>query len=420
MNALKDLSLKYKLIASITLLVVLIFVFQIVYYPAHEKKLVLEEVDSKIQSLTDIVAMGVGIGLGTGNLPVIGNVFNLAKSDSTLDYIVVLNSERVKLAEFNPNERSLDYAELLDLDEPFREGGLLHFSKSADYEAEKYGYVILGLSLESINQSIASNRLTAVLIGLIVLAVGCFFAVIISNILAKPIVGVVDFADEISQGNLAVRQIDIDSRDEAGRLIASLNNMRDKLVNIITQIRTNTDQVVRAAGEISSTSTQMAAGAEEQSTQASEVATSVQQMTASILENSQNASHTAKIAEEATIKAKEGTAAMKTAREGMEEIVMGAGKTGEIVASLSSRADQIGEIIQVINDIADQTNLLALNAAIEAARAGEQGRGFAVVADEVRKLAERTTKATQEIAEKINAIQDDTVKASQSMTEANE
>ena len=94
------------------------------------------------------------------------------------------------------------------------------------------------------------------------------------------------------------------------------------------------------------------------------------------------------------------------------------GKAGEIVESLSSRADQIGDIIQVINDIADQTNLLALNAAIEAARAGEQGRGFAVVADEVRKLAERTTKATGEISETIEAIQSDTREASKSMEAA--
>ena len=103
----------------------------------------------------------------------------------------------------------------------------------------------------------------------------------------------------------------------------------------------------------------------------------------------------------------------------MEEIVLSTEKLREIIKTLTHRADQIGDIIQVIDKIADQTNLLALNAAVEAARAGEQGSGFAVVADEVRKLAERTTDATKQIAETIEAIQNDTKMASESMNEAN-
>jgi len=420
MKGIKDLSIKFKLVSSFSLILLLIFVFQIGYYPSHEKKLVLGEVNAKIRSLTDIVGMGVGIGLGTGNLPVIGNVFNLAKGDSTLDYIMVLNDEKTKIAEFNPNQRELAFSESVSFQVPYNDGEVIHYAKPIEYESKTFGYVALGLSLESVKKSISANRTVILLIGLLIFGIGVGLALIIGNILVKPIISIVKVADEISNGNLSIEDVEIRNNDEGGQLGISLNNMKARLVQIITQIRANTNQVVSTTNEISSTSNQLAAGAEEQTSQASEVAASVQEMTAAILQNSQNAIHTAEIAKVAKDKAHEGSKAMQETRQGMEEIVGSTDKTARVVASLSHRAEQIGEIVQVIDDIADQTNLLALNAAIEAARAGEQGRGFAVVADEVRKLAERTTKATGEIADTIKAIQLDTNEASQSMAEANE
>jgi len=263
----------------------------------------------------------------------------------------------------------------------------------------------------------ATYRLLLIIFGLVTLGCGVAATVIVKRSITVPLAESVRIADLLAKGELDV-QVDAARKDEVGKLLASMKNMVEKWRGVVSQIMATAAKLSSAATELSASAAQMSKGSATQAERTGVVSSSSEEMSQTVLDVARNAGSVSKSANDTAATAREGETVVNRAVKEVKEIAFTVSDSSRFVHSLGERSKQIGEIVGVINDIADQTNLLALNAAIEAARAGEQGRGFAVVADEVRKLAERTASSTSEIGTMIRGIQQEVDKAVDIMANA--
>jgi len=297
----------------------------------------------------------------------------------------------------------------------------LYLKAVNDFSGKPVGVLLIAMDRSYYVSAINTIRNSALLVSFITLFLGIAIAWWLGKNISKPIRNASVAMDNIAEGDGDLTQrLEEKGKDEISSLSVSFNHFAEKVRTMVSQVEGSTSQLAAAAEEMSSITQETTLGVQRQQAETEQVATAMNQMTATVQEVARHAAEAADAAKSANEEASSGNQIVDRVVSAINGLATEIDHASGVIGQLENDAENIGSVLDVIRGIAEQTNLLALNAAIEAARAGEQGRGFAVVADEVRTLASRTQQSTEEIQQMIEQLQAGSVKAVKVMQSSTE
>ena len=328
------------------------------------------------------------------------------------------DNKKITLLPDDELESAIQGAEVI-MQSEFTDTPYAVYGKSVtDFSGNPIGVMEIALDRSNYVAAISSARNITLLIGIIALALGLFVAIIIGRTIANPIKAAVGAMNDIAEGDGDLTQrLSANGKDEIAQMGLAFNHFAEKVRQMVLKVSGSTTQLAAAAEEMSMITSETNQGVQKQQSETEMVATAMNEMTATVQEVARHATEASEAAQSADAEAHDGKNVVQQTVSTINTLANEIEAATDVILKLESDSENIGTVLDVIRGIAEQTNLLALNAAIEAARAGEQGRGFAVVADEVRTLASRTQESTQEIQSMIESLQQgsrDAVKAMES------
>lgn len=419
-TAFRDLRIQNRLILAMLGFITLMTVFLWYYLPKKQLEHATGRLELEAKHLAVLLASGMATAMEFEDEAALSNVLSWAQADGRIKFIIAFknNGQRMNSAYGAQEAEGVTVEPSLSTMEVRTESDALHVFAPVRRDGQKVGALALGLSLNDLQREISATQITTITVCALLMLMGLVFALLVGRTIARPILRLTEVVNEIGAGRLD-RRIAVDSRDEVGQLGMAFNDMAARLEGALAAEREAAEaqrrarqDVMETAEKLSSVSNEILASTTEQASGAQEQAAAVAETVASVNEVAQTAEEAARRASVVSTAGRETIEAAKAGRQAIEESISGMGVVKEQVGSiaegivaLAEKAQAIGDIIATVNEIAEQTNMLAFNAAIEASRAGEHGRGFSVVASEVKALASESKKATAQIRQILVEIQ---------------
>jgi len=406
-----NLSLKFKVILAVTLTSILAVVVSVVIQVQSNISSLTKAIEEDSSTLAKVLGGSLAGAIAFGDNVSATSALESLKASERTSGAVVYSSYGKPFAWYLRGKPSPSFPTGELAGEPGKEGIVMHddyftITQPIMVDGAKIGSVSLDVELDEINQIVSGTIMRGVAIVFGVSLVAALVAMFIQKSIVSPVAQAVEALKDIAEGEGDLtRRLAVKSKDEVGELCRWFNVFIQRIHDIIGDFAKIVNQLDESSQQLMSTTKETEKGVVRQQSEIQQVVTAVREMASVVSDVAQNVSQAAQDAEQADNESSSGRQVVVRTMSQIESLAHDINAASDVIDKLRQETDNIGSVLDVIRGIAEQTNLLALNAAIEAARAGEQGRGFAVVADEVRTLASRTQTSTQEIQVMIERLQ---------------